>query len=160
MGTLTVRPKAFVSSHSDDTIPMAIRVDEAPEFPFDVSPLWHSFFVVLWAVWAALTVHEYVGDAIGLPAFLLALLCGVLFGIAVFGWITRTEYGGRARRLYRDAPLGQQLVIAAVLSVPPLTLMYGLSTMGVSAVLAQVALVSAIVGYQQSKFASAYARLQ
>ncbi|WP_154018998.1 hypothetical protein [Halococcus agarilyticus] len=139
---------------------MATRIDEVPKFPLGNSPLWHVFFVVLWGIWAALTVNEYVGDAFGLPAFLLALLCGVLFGVALFGWLARTKRGRKARQLYADAPLGQQLVIGVVLLVPLLALMYGLSTVGVSAVLAQVALVGAIVGYHQSKFASAYARLQ
>jgi len=139
---------------------MATRSDETPTFPFGNSPLFHVFFVALYAIWAVLTVHEYVGDAFGLPAFLLALLTGVLFGVALFGWATRTSHGERARRLYRDAPLGQQFVIAAVLTVPLLALMYGLSTVGVSAVLAEIALVSAIVSYHQARFASAYARLQ
>ena len=160
MGTLTVRPKVLASSHPNGTIPMATRADETPGFPCGNSPLWHVFLVVLWTVWAALTVHEYVPDAFGLPVFLLVLVAGALFGVALFGWVARTGRSRKARRLYRDAPLDQQLVIAVVLSVPLLTLMYGLSTMGVSAVLAQVALVSAIVGYHQAKFVSAYARLQ
>lgn len=139
---------------------MATRTDETPEFPFGSSPLRHSFVVVLWAIWAALTVHEYVGDAFGLPAFLFALLTGVLFGVALFAWVTRTERGEKTRRLYDDALLGQQLVVGVVLSIPLIALMFGLATTDVSPVLLQVALISAIFGYHQSKFASAYARLE
>lgn len=138
---------------------MATRTDEAPEFPFGNSPLWHVFFVVLWAVWAALMVHEYVGDSFGLPAFLIALLAGVLFGVMLFAWFARTERGAKAQRLYDDAPVGQQLVIAVVLLVPLAAVGYVLATADVSLVLLQVAFFNALLSYQQSKFASAYARL-
>ncbi|EMA47573.1 hypothetical protein [Halococcus saccharolyticus] len=139
---------------------MATRTDEAPEFPFGTSPFRHSFIVVLWAVWAALNVNEYVGDAFEFPAFLLALLTGVLLGVALFAWVTRTKHGEKARRLYDDAPLGQQLLVSVVLSVLLIALVFGLDTTDVSPLLLQVAFISVIFGYHQSKFASAYARLE
>ena len=139
---------------------MATRTNGAPEFPLGNSPLLHVFFVALWAIWAALTVHEYVGDGLGMPAFLLALLLGVLFGIALFALFTRTEGGGKAKQLYDDAPLGQRIGITVVLLAPLLAFAYGLSTVGVSTVLFQVAFISAVVGHHQAKFASAYAHLQ
>ena len=107
MGTLTVRPKGFfILTVRVCNVPVPTRADEVPALAFGNSPLRHMSFVVPGAVWAALTAHEYVDDAFGLPAFLLPLVVGVLFGIAVFAWVTRTRYGERARRLYRDAPLG------------------------------------------------------
>ena len=64
------------------------------------------------------------------------------------------------KRLYDDAPLGQRIGITVVLLAPLLALAYGLSTVGVSTVLFQVAFISAVVGHHQAKFASAYAHLQ
>ncbi|WP_256686902.1 hypothetical protein [Halococcus qingdaonensis] len=118
----------------------------------------HSFFVVLWAVWAVLTANEFVGDAFGLSFYLLLLVGGFLLGGVVVAWTTRTERGRMAKRLYDDAPLGQQFAVSIALLVPLAALAYGLSVINVSLVVLLVLWISAIVGYQQLTFVTKHTR--
>jgi hypothetical protein len=117
----------------------------------------HSFFVILWAVWAVLTANEFVGDAFGLPFYLLLLVGGFLLGGAFVAWTTRTKRGRMAKRLYDDAPPGQQFAIGIALLVPLAALAYGLSVINVSLVVLLVLWFSAIVGYQQLTFVTSHA---
>lgn len=114
----------------------------------------HSVLFVLWAVWAVLTAHEYVGESFGLPAFLLSLVGGFLLGGVFFAWTTRTERGRMAKRLYDDAPASQQFVVGIALLVPLASLAYAFVIIDVSLVLLQVLIFSAIVGYYQLTFVS------
>lgn len=133
---------------------MASRTADSSIFLFRRSPFWHSVFVVIWTIWAVLTVHEYVDESFGLPAFLFALVGGVLIGAGFFALMTRTHRGRKAKRLYDDAPLGQQFAIGVVLLVPLAVLMYGSAAFDVSLVLLQVVLLSTIFGYYRSAFVS------
>jgi hypothetical protein len=117
----------------------------------------HSFVVILWAVWAVLTANEYVGDAFGLPLYLLLLVGGFPLGVAFFAWTARTKRGRMAKRLYDDAPSGQQLMAGVALLVPLAAVAYVLTLIDVSLVVLLVLWMSAIVGYQQSTFVATHA---
>jgi hypothetical protein len=133
---------------------MATRTDGMSTFVS--SAVRHSFFVVLWAVWAVLTANEFVGDAFGLPLYLLLLVGGFLLGVVFLVWTTRTERGRMAKRLYDDAPLGQQLMVGVALLVPLAAVAYVLTLVDVSLVVLFVLWMSAIVGYQQSMFVATH----
>ncbi|WP_435079741.1 hypothetical protein [Halococcus sp. AFM35] len=117
----------------------------------------HSLFTVVWAVWAVLTAHEYVGDVFGLPLYLVLLVGGFPLGVVFFAWIRRTERGRMAKRLYDDAPSGQQLMAGVVLMIPLAAVAYVLTLVDMSLVVLLVLWMSAIVGYQQSMFVATHA---
>jgi hypothetical protein len=133
---------------------MATWTEELPTF--GSGAVRHSLFTIVWAVWAVLTAHEYVGDAFGLPLYLLLLVGGFLLGVVFFAWTTRTKRGRMAKRLYDDAPSGQQLMAGVVLLVPLAAVGYVLTLMNVSLVILLVLWMSAIVGYQQSMFVATH----
>jgi hypothetical protein len=133
---------------------MATRTDGMSTFVS--SAVRHNFFTVVWAIWAVLTANEFVGDAFGLPLYLLLLAGGFPLGVVFFAWTRRTERGRMAKRLYDDAPSGQQLMVGVVLLVPLAALLYILALMDVSLVVFLVLWMSAIVGYQQSMFVTTH----
>jgi hypothetical protein len=133
---------------------MATRTDGMPTF--GSGAVRHSFVVILWAVWAVLTANEFVGDAFGLPLYLLLLVGGFPLGVVFFAWTTRTKRGRMAKRLYDDAPSGQQLMAGVALLVPLAALAYVLTVVDVSVMALLVLWISAIVGYQQSTFVTTH----
>ena len=137
---------------------MATRTDGV--LAFGSNAIRHSFFVVLWTVWAVLTANEFVGEAFGLPLYLLSLVGGFLLGVMFFAWTTRTERGRMAKRLYDDAPLDQQFVISFVLLVPLAAVAYVLTVIDVSFVVLIVLWVSGIVGYQQLNLTTTHTGLE
>ncbi|WP_435079740.1 hypothetical protein [Halococcus sp. AFM35] len=72
---------------------MATQTGDFPEHLSERGPLWAVGFVVLWAFWAVLFVHEYVGDSVRFSSFVIALLIGMPVGIGLAYWLRRTESG-------------------------------------------------------------------
>jgi hypothetical protein len=134
---------------------MATRSENTPGYPAERGPIWDAGFVVLWVFWTALAVNEYVGTAFSFPAFVAWLFGGLSVGIAAGSWRRLTATGRRADRLYRDAPIGQQIVIGLVIAIPSVGVgIYAATLVGFSTVLLQVGFVNALAGSALAGFVS------
>lgn len=120
---------------------MVSRTHELSDHLPRKNPVRDAVFAVIWVLFFALTVNEYVGDSIRFSGFLLSLLTGILLGVGFAYWLRRTESGFRAGDRYQNAQTGRKIVFAVVTAVPTVAIVI------YAAILVEISTVLIIVGF-------------
>lgn len=140
---------------------MATRTPELSNHLPRKNPVRDAIFAVVWVLFFALTVYEYVGDSVRFSAFLLSLLAGILLGVGFTHWLRRTESGLRANDRYRNAQTGEKIVFSVVTAIPMVAVvMYAAILVEISTVLVTIGFFGGLFGKQLVDFVLVYSSLE
>lgn len=136
---------------------MAAKTHELSEHLPRKNPIRDAVLAVIWVLFFALSVHEYVGDSIRFSTFLLALVAGILLGVGFTHWLRRTDSGLRANDRYRKASTGQKTVFAVVIAVPAAAIViYAETLFNISTLLVSIVFFGGLFGKQLVDFVLVY----